>query len=149
MKEKIGLQEFIRVLNGWENSMSKESVYQDMSEPERIVSEYLRELNIWWLYEFPIFVYDEKERPRVWTPDFYLQNLRMFLEVVGSEKNYEDAKQNYQYRQKIFKKNKIDVIFVHFWKEDWRTHVVDMIRRIENVRHSQVRKMIDSFFKKL
>jgi hypothetical protein len=62
-----------------------------MSEPERVVSEYLRDgLGIWWKYEFPIFVYDEKKRPRVWTPDFFLEKLNIYVEVVGSEKNWED-----------------------------------------------------------
>jgi hypothetical protein len=62
-----------------------------MSEPERVVSEYLRdELGIWWKYEFPIFVYDEKKRPRVWTPYFFLEKLNIYVEVVGSEKNWED-----------------------------------------------------------
>ena len=94
------------------------SIYEDMSVPERIVSEYLRdELKVWWHYEFPIFVYDEKERPRVWTPDFFLPNLGMYIEVVGSQKNWENLKQDYQYRQKIFKRNKVNVVFIHFWKK--------------------------------
>ena len=123
--------------------MPKESIYEDMSEPERIVSEYLRdELHVWWHYEFPIFVYDEKERPRVWTQDFFLPNLGMYVEVVGSRKNWEDNKQNYQYRQRVFKQNKVNVVFIHFWKKDWRTHVIRMIQRIENARYVEVEKML-------
>jgi hypothetical protein len=120
----------------------KESIYEDMSEPERIVSEFLRyELNIWWHYEFPIFVYDEKERPRVWSPDFFLPNLGMYIEVVGSKKNWEDNRKNYQYRQKIYKNNKVNIIFIHFWREDWKSHTVQMIQRIENARHAKVQKL--------
>lgn len=47
-----------------------ESVYADMSEAEREVALYLKELGLCWNFESPIFVYDEKSRPRVWTPDF-------------------------------------------------------------------------------
>jgi hypothetical protein len=43
----------------------KDSVYADMEESEKLVADYLRELNLWWIYESPVFVYDEKERPRV------------------------------------------------------------------------------------
>lgn len=63
----------------------KDSGYADMEESEKIVAHFLRELNIWWIYESPVFVYDEKERPRVWTPDFYLPKLGMYVEVCGSE----------------------------------------------------------------
>jgi hypothetical protein len=47
-----------------------ESVYADMEDSEKEVAEYLKQLRIYWIYESPIFVYDEKQRPRVWTPDF-------------------------------------------------------------------------------
>ena len=125
--------------------VAKDSVYEDMSEPERIVSEYLRdELDVWWIYEFPIFVKDEKERPRVWTPDFFLPTLGMYVEVVGSQKIWEDKEQNYQYRQKIYKDNKVNVVFIHFWREDWRSHTVRMIQRIDNARHAEVEKMLGS-----
>jgi len=42
-----------------------ESVYADMSESEKEVALYLQELGLYWKYESPIFVYDEKGRPRV------------------------------------------------------------------------------------
>ncbi|MDH5780816.1 MAG: hypothetical protein OEZ29_09520 [Candidatus Bathyarchaeota archaeon] len=42
----------------------KDSVYADMEDSERQVADCLRELDLWWCYEFPVFVYDEKKRPR-------------------------------------------------------------------------------------
>jgi len=62
-----------------------ESVYADMEDSEKEVAEYLKQLRIYWLYESPIFVYDEKGRPRVWTPDFYLPQFGIYIEVCGSE----------------------------------------------------------------
>jgi hypothetical protein len=41
----------------------KDSGYADMEESEKLVVHYLRELDTWWIYESPVFVYDEKERP--------------------------------------------------------------------------------------
>ena len=61
----------------------KDSVYADMKESEKQVAEYLRELDLWWWYEYPVFVYDEKKRPRVWTPDFYIPNLGMLRFIEG------------------------------------------------------------------
>ena len=56
-----------------------ESIYGDMTGAEKEVAEYLKELGIWWVYEFPVFVYDDKGRPRVWAPDFYLPKLGMHV----------------------------------------------------------------------
>lgn len=57
------------------------SVYADMTPHEKEVANYLQELGLWWQYESPVFVYDEKDRPRVWTPDFYIPKLGMYVEV--------------------------------------------------------------------
>ena len=49
-----------------------DSIYKDMTDAEIQVADYLKELDLWWVYQFPVFVYDEKKRPRVWGPDFYI-----------------------------------------------------------------------------
>jgi len=118
----------------------KDSVYADMEKSEKLVASYLRELDLWWIYEFPVFVYDEKDRPRVWTPDFYLPKLGMYVEVCGSEKF------NYEYREKIYKKNGYHVVFVHFYKkeEEWQNYLIARIREIEEKRHVEVTKMLRS-----
>ena len=119
--------------------------YKDMSRPEKAVAKFLRDqLDLWWHYEFPIFVYDEKKRPRVWTPDFFLPKLGMYVEVVGSEKAYSDKSQNYQYRQKIFEANNCIVIFVHYWKKDWKSHLIRRIHQFESQRYAEVQKMLES-----
>ena len=117
----------------------KSSVYADMEESEKQVAEYLKDLNLWWWYEYPVFVYDEKKRPRVWTPDFYIPKLGMFIEVCGSEKF------DYKYREKIYKKNGYHVIFVHFYKKKikWKNYLVKRIKEIEEKRHDEVIKMFD------
>jgi hypothetical protein len=114
------------------------SVYADMRDSEKLVAHYLTELDLWWVYEFPVFIYDEKKRPRVWTPDFYIPKLGMHVEVCGSEDF------DYKYREKIYQENGYHVIFLHLYKKpkEWKNHLVKRIMQVEELRHSQVMKMI-------
>jgi hypothetical protein len=118
----------------------KDSIYQDMTESEKQVANYLKELGLWWVYEFPAFVYDEKRRPRVWTPDFYIPKLGMYVEVCGSENP------NYQYRERIYRDNGYYVIFLHLYKkrEKWKNYLVNRIMEIEDLRHKETVKMLGS-----
>ena len=117
-----------------------DSIYAGMTYSEMQVANYLRELDLWWVYEFPVFVYDEKKRPRVWTPDFYIPKLGMHIEVSGSKAF------DYEYREKIYKKNGYHVIFLHLYKEKkkWKKYLVKRIMEIEEFRHSEVMRMINS-----
>jgi hypothetical protein len=117
------------------------SIYDDMTDSEKEVANYLTKLGFYWIYQFPIFVYDEKNRPRVWTPDFYIPKLGMYIEVCGSERF------DYGYREEIYRKNGYYVIFIHYYKEreKWKSYLVKRIIEIEELRHLEVTKMIDSF----
>jgi hypothetical protein len=85
-------------------------------------------------------MYDERNRPRVWTPDFYVPRIAMFIEVCGSE-NFD-----YKFRDKIYRKNGFYVIFLHVYKEpeQWKKHPAEKIMEIEEFRHDEVQKMIKS-----
>ena len=50
--------------------MKKDSVYDQMTKSEKEVANFLKDLGILWLYEQPVFVWDENKRLRVWAPDF-------------------------------------------------------------------------------
>ena len=114
------------------------SVYEGMTNAEKNVADCLQELGLWWWYEFPVFVYDEKERPRVWTPDFYIPKLGMFIEVCGIKR------EDYDYRKKIFKKNGYHIVFLHLYKKEneWKKYLVQKIMEIEDQRHSEIEKII-------
>jgi len=114
--------------------------YSDMRKSEKQVAKYLNELGLWWIYESPVFVYDEKDRPRVWTPDFYIPKLGMHIEVCGS------VDFDYDYREKTYKKNGIYVIFLHSYKESskWKKFLVKRIMEIEEIRHSEIISMLHS-----
>lgn len=62
-----------------------DSVYEDMTRAEIQVANYLKQVDLWWVFEFPVFVYDENDRPRLWTPDFYIPKLGLYIEVCGSK----------------------------------------------------------------
>jgi len=115
------------------------SVFEEMTESEKQVADFLKELGLYWVFESPIFVYDYKERPRVWTPDFYLPKLGMYIEVCGSENI------PYEYRKEIYRKNGYHVVFVQVYKEEkWKNFLMKRIMTIEESRHTQVMKMFKS-----
>lgn len=120
--------------------MPASQFYSDMEKSEKKVARYLNELGLWWIYESPVFVYDEKDRPRVWTPDFYVPKIGMHIEVCGS-RNFD-----YDYRDKIYKRNGIHVMFVHSYKESgkWKKFLVKRIMEIEEERHSEIMSMLHS-----
>jgi hypothetical protein len=108
-----------------------------MTESEKQVAAYLKKLGLYWIFQFPVFVYDEKNRPRVWTPDFFIPRLGIYIEVCGS-KDFD-----YEYRERVFKKNQIPVVFIHFYKEKekWKNYLVVKIKEIEEARHQEVVQM--------
>ena len=114
--------------------------YSDIKNSERQVADFLKMLGMPWRYQSPVFVYDEKNRPRVWTPDFYIPKLGIYIEVCGSE-NFD-----YAYREKIYEKNSFPVIFVHFYKEKdkWKAYLTKRINEIEEQRHFEAMKMMEN-----
>ena len=121
------------------------SVYDGMTNAEKKVAECLQELGLGWWYEFPVFVYDEKERPRVWTPDFYIPKLGMYIEVCGTQR------EGYEYRERIFKKNGYHIVFLHLYKKEnmWKKYLLKRIMEIEELIHSEIEKMVGQLINQL
>ena len=121
--------------------MNFNSVYDNMTSAELKVSDYINQLGLWWQYEQPVFVFDDKQRPRVWTPDFYIPELGMYIEVAGNRE------WNYEFREKVYELNRIPVIFVsiqsHKWKEDLfvQMHAIHQ-QRWEKIRATEKRNFI-------
>jgi hypothetical protein len=118
------------------------SVYDEMTLSEKQVADYLHELGLWWRYESPVFLEDERRRPRVWTPDFYVPKLGMYVEVCGSE----SLREQYKYRERIYKENNYSVVFLHLYKEreKWKNFLLKRIVQLENSRHLEVMKILES-----
>jgi len=110
------------------------SIYDKMTRSEREVAELLKNLGIRWSYEHPVFVWDENKRPRVWTPDFYLFNFGIYVEVCGSEKF------NYEYREKIYRDNNYNVIFLHLYKDPkrWENYLINLLKFITLFRYNKL-----------
>ena len=111
-----------------------------MTITERKVADYLKQRDIWWIFEFPVFVYDEKDRPRLWTPDFYIPKLGLYVEVCGSKKF------DYEYRKEIYGKNGIPVVFLHYFKrpKKWKTFLTKRVEEIEQQRKEEAKKLANS-----
>ena len=101
-----------------------------MSYAERRVADFLTEKNIYWEFEKSVFVKDEEERPRTWSPDFYLTNLSIYVEVCGA-----DRPNDYEYRKRIYKKNNIPIIFVETFKDEgsWKHYLLSRITEIPRI----------------
>lgn len=69
--------------------------YERMTKPEIEVAEHLEEKDLCYVFEFPVFVYDKGGRERLYTPDFYIPKLGLFIEVCG-RKDF-----NYEYREQV------------------------------------------------
>lgn len=112
--------------------MAGREKYADMTKAEKKVAAHLNNWDFDWFYEHPLFVYDEKKRPRVWTPDFFLPALNIYIEVCGSEDF------DYSYREEIYKENEIPIVFLPVYEENgvWQKHLLKKMFAIEEKRHS-------------
>ena len=115
------------------------SVYERMSGPEIEIANYFKEKDLWWKFEFPVFVYDTDGRERLYTPDFYIPKLGLFVEVCGRE----DV--DYEYREQVYEKNGIPVVFLHYYKKRriWKTFLAKRVMEIEQQRKSEANKLTD------
>lgn len=109
-----------------------------MTRSEQEVAQFLKELGIFWSYEKPIYVWDKNERPRVWTPDFYLVPFGIFVEVCGSEDF------DYEYRRITYKENGYNVIFLHLYKESekWKEHLMKFLKGVTSYRNEKLNEIL-------
>ena len=121
--------------------MEEKTTYGSMSNAEKEVADYLKKINIYWFFEHPVFLVDERERPRVWTPDFYLPELGIYIEVCGADRDC------YSYRKEIYQKNRVPVIFIHHYREeeDWQEYLRKRLAEIIKLRNE---KVLDSLIRR-
>jgi hypothetical protein len=114
-----------------------ESVYSRMTKAEREVASELSRLHIRWSYEQPVFIWDDDRRPRVWTPDFYLVQFGIYVEVCGSETF------SYNYRMKVYSDKGHQVIFLHLYKKSdyWKKHLLTYLKCFIDSRYNKLNKI--------
>jgi len=122
-----------------------DSIYEKMTNYEKEVAGLLKDLGIKWSYEHPVFVWDENKRPRVWTPDFYLVSLGIYVEVCGS------ANFDYEYRRKIYNINGHSVIFLQLYKESekWKNHFFRFLQLFTLNRNNRLNKIINNKYQNI
>ena len=114
------------------------STYARMTKPEREVANYLKEVGLRWEFEFPVFVFDEHGRPRLFIPDFYIETLGVFIEVCGSDKF------DYNRRKNVYEKNGVSVVFLHYYKNPakWKSFLANRVAEIAQQRKTEASKLI-------
>lgn len=116
--------------------MRNQSIYDDMTTAERMVAEYINQLGFWWNFEQPVFVFDDKERPRVWSPDLYIPALGIYVEVIGNPNL-----SNYDYRWEVYQKNSIPIIFIDVNFKDWHQVLKDTVVSIHQERWERIKNL--------
>lgn len=116
--------------------MYQAEVYENMSNAELMVCRFIQQFSLWWDYEQPVYILDDKNRPRVWTPDFYLPDLGIYIEVVGDAEN-----PNYSWRESIYKKNHIPIVFVAPYQFNyWQEYLIDKIMETHQKRWELIKR---------
>ena len=118
--------------------------WSKMTPAERDIAGYLDKLNISYEFEYPVFVKDERGRPRLWTPDFYLIDIKIYIEICESESF------DLEFRKKMYAENKIDIIFLPLFKKDlmWKEHFLEQMKIIVNSSRKKLDNLIETNFKK-
>lgn len=86
--------------------MHRHSVYNRMSSGEKAVAGQLTTLGLYWQYESPVCISDERGLQRTWYPDFCLPLLGIYIEVMGEAASYD-------YRRSIYEKNLVPIFFIN------------------------------------
>lgn len=108
-------------------------LYEKMTLAERRVAGFPRAKRIAWRYEPGLFVVDPDGRPRLWTPDFFLPDLGIYVEVVGR------PGADYDFRRGVYEENRIPILFVRIGDDpDWMAHLCAGIEAIHASRSTLI-----------
>jgi len=107
----------------------------EMTREERKVANFLKEKNFRYKFQPSVSVKDMGNRERLFYPDFYLTELNIYIEVCGAERN-----EDYERRDKIYKKEEIPIIFVETYKgeDKWKHYLLRRIEEIQEKRQSAI-----------
>jgi hypothetical protein len=121
--------------------------HSGMFPAEIRVRDFIRSLGLEPEYERPIFLKDTEGRPRVWTPDFYLKELGMYVEVWGKDREVGAYKKNYDYRKEVYKANRIPMVYADEYKDEekWQSAIIAQIDYIHKYRNRILKRIEDNF----
>lgn len=104
------------------------------SEGERKIAEFLNNYGINYVYEPGVLVTD-RDKPKIWYPDFYLPEFAAYIEYYGFVGN-----QNYDHgierKKKVYSAMGLEVIAVYPWTfcENWQKYIVNNLYEISRNR---------------
>lgn len=116
--------------------MRTQSVYDDMSQAEREVAAYINQLGFWWTYEQPVYVTAEKDRPRIFCPDFYIADVGVYVEVIAYP-----ALRDYERTWEVYQRNQIPILFIEVNRYNWRDALREGIYNIHQQRWEKIQRM--------
>jgi hypothetical protein len=125
-----------------ENRLKNNNQEVFKSEGERKIAEFLNNYNIHYIYEKGVLVID-KNKPKIWYPDFYLPEFATYIEYYGLAGN-----QNYDYsiehKKKVYSINGVEVISVYPWTfcENWQKYIIDNLYEISSNRLNSLSQKI-------
>jgi len=117
-----------------ENRLKNNNQEVFKSEGERKIAEFLDNYNIHYIYEKGVLVID-KNKPKIWYPDFYLPEFATYIEYYGlaGNQNYD---YNIEHKKKVYSINGVEVISVYPWTfcENWQKYIIDNLYEISSNR---------------
>lgn len=111
------------------------SPFDDMTESEHVVADFMAKNGMWWQYEQPVFVRDDKGRPRVWTPDFFIPRLGLYVEVIGNNEA------TYDFRREVYRLNNICIIFIYPNQTGWEDYLLNELIAIHKDRELLINRL--------
>ena len=81
---------------------------------------------------------------RLWTSDFYLPDIKIYVEI------YESESSDLEYKKNMYAENKLDVIFLQFFKKDltWKENFLGQLKIITNNSRKKINNLIEIHFEK-
>jgi len=100
------------------------------SEGERRIADYLESCGIRYEYERGVLVLD-RDKPKIWHPDFYLPEFAVYLEYFGLAGN-EEYDSGVRRKIGVYREMSMDVVPVYPWTfcDDWQGYILQNVRSI-------------------
>lgn len=115
--------------------------YDYKSDAEKQIAEILDKNGIKFHYEFPIAVID-KEKTKIWYPDFYLYEFGIIIEFFGLYNSNKNYKKNAQHKKNVYKKLGFELIPVYQIFSSLEKWLMDKIFWICQERQAKIEKII-------
>jgi len=109
------------------------------SEGERRISYFLDINSIKYHYEPGILVNSVERKPRIWYPDFFLPELKIYIEYYGLAGN-QNYNKGIKTKEFVYSKMGIDVIPVYPWMlaKNWKGYIMRELERTSKRRYKNL-----------